>query len=264
MPDDAPLSISAFHLIWWQWCVSGYRYSAWDSPAPLFFLPCFRCLLHQAGGLPFFAASPFQGEGVACFFEAGFVGEEKQPGAGAFGEGFVRFDEAGHSRRGAGDGEDAEIFEVEQFGVKAGFPRRVIGHEFAVEGGLPEIAAHDRHGGAVGFQEEVAYISAFRFVEILQAEHLVRNDTQGVSALVEVVHRHAQSRWVGTFAGAFRGVRQDFLGVDQAHPSVFPAGDFEGDHEVGGQQGVFQEDRADAFVFGGPVNFSAQVFHTFG
>ncbi len=122
---------------------------------------------------------------------------------------------------------------------------------------MAEVGAHDRHGGAVGFQTEIRPVAAFRPIEVVEAEEFVGNDAQPVVvAVIGDVHLPAER--ILAPAGGFGGLGQDLLRLDHPHPAVLPAGGFEGHHDIGGQERVLQEDRPRGFVLGRPVDPAAR------
>ena len=130
-----------------------------------------------------------------------------------------------------GDGQHAEPLPAEPSAVNVLRPCRFIGEQFSLETGPVKVAARDRHGIPVGFEEIPTLISAD-----LQAKNPVGND----AAFLPLADVHLPLK-------RFAHIR-DLQLVRRQQPDVFPVPtcQFNRHHDVGNQQGVLKKQSSDA------------------
>jgi hypothetical protein len=144
-------------------------------------------------------------------------------------------------------GEDPEVRDAEVGSVKALPPGLPVTEELAPEGGLVEAPAHNRHGAAVSFKEEVRQPPMIRLPLEAQAENPIRlyPEAMELAALVDFdlpAERQTQA------PGCFRRSGEDLLRRDELHPFRVAADHLDGHHDLGHREGMAKELAGDVAV----------------
>lgn len=217
----------------------------------------FPPLFPQSNELSVVAVPPVQREEIRGGAEAPFVGEEKELGALPVGQSPVGPDQVLHPLGTGRDGQHPEVLDAVHARVNILFPGFVVGGQFPKARGLPDVHPLDRHGGAVGFEEEIGAVAPFRSVQKVQTEDPVGRDAQG-DGFLQIAASHRPLEGGLAPLGDLRGARQDLVGLDQADPPARAAGQFQRHHHIGDQQGVVEEQGAEGAILRRPIDLAAR------
>jgi len=142
--------------------------------------------------------------------------------------------------------QDAKAVQPEVPSVDVLHPRRFVGEKFPVEGALGRIAPHHGHRGPIGLQKVERAARSLWLAGMLQTKHTVGHDAD--VGLFSYVHAPLNE------SAAPRLFGKGKLVAGQKSRATVAAGEFDGDHYVSDEQGMFKKHAADGAILSLPVN----------
>lgn len=159
----------------------------------------------------------------------------------------TRLPGASHPLLARGHSEDPEVRDAEVGLVVSLPPCLLVADELAQEARLREPIPRDRHGAPVGFEEEECVPPVLRRVLEAKAEDPIGFHSQAVR-LAAMADLDLPAEGQAQPPGFCRRRGEHLLGRDELHPLAAPAGDLEGDHDLGYRERVVEENPGDVPV----------------